>query len=336
MSRLAFAILLTALALGLVACAPTYGKRGALGFAYGAEDKIAYISVRRALEVGCEAEIVVYAPDEKQEEPDVVWGEKKVRSARPIEVESARSQAPDILEVVRTSGSRIRLRGAKAGTAELRVETEKGKDVIEIEVAQLHHGELDHLAWASDKASPSNTVLMRGGTAHFAFRRKDADGKSMACFETADAVELDPPDGARIVNKPRDMGHLRLEIGETDRVSILPRNSSGYVFPTATAADIDTVQFDHIGDRHPDDTTRIDVDDSVLFRVDVRTRGDRYALALDGALTVESLTPEICETASLEQLTSDGLYAVRGLTEGTCRLEASLGDATDTVELEVE
>jgi hypothetical protein len=318
------------------ACAPTYGQRGELGFAYGADDAISYVSVRRPLAVGCEAEIVVYAPEKKEESPDIVWGEKKVRSPKRIEVTSARSENTDVLEVVDIDGARVRLRGQTPGETALRVETESGEDVIAVEVAETHHVELDHLAWASRKASASSTVLLRGGTAHFALERKSDDGRTLACYGSGDAVEISPNDGARIVNRARDMGHMRLAVAQPKQLSVVPRASSGYVFETMSPEAVASLDIDFVRSDDERKPLVLDVDDSALLRVHARTRDGRYVLALDGLLELESQTPEVCETASLAQITSDGLYAVRGLDQGTCELTAKLGEQRTSAELPVE
>jgi hypothetical protein len=77
------------------------------------------------------------------------------------------------------------------------------------------------------------------------------------------------------------------------------------------------------------------VGNSHLFRVDARSKDGRYVLGLDGVLEVSSQTPDICETVSLAQLTSDGLYAVRGLKAGICKLTATLGEASNARSLEI-
>ncbi|MGM0557906.1 MAG: pilus assembly protein N-terminal domain-containing protein [Myxococcota bacterium] len=334
--RTAIVILLAILAAAASACAPTAGKHGELGFTYAAEDSIGYVSPRRALARGCQADIVAYASDAKEDKTDIVWGDEVLRQAKRIDVEGATSSNPQVLEVLGTDGARVRLLGKSVGASELHVVTAGGEDVIDVDVAETHRVELAHLAWESEKATPAKTVLMQGGTVHFTLSRKDVDGRRLACYEPAGAVDVEPADAVDIVNRDRDMGHLRLSVAAPERVSVVPSRGSGFDFETVSASDIRSVELDFVRGKEATGSPVLAVGKSDLFRVDVRSKDGRYVLGLDGALEVTSQTPQICETASLAQLTSDGLFAVRGLAAGTCKLSASLGDAAASRSIEIQ
>jgi len=317
-------------------CGPSLGRRGTLGFAYHATDQLLAGSMERPLARGTEARAVVYAPRQRGARPHVVWGRKTLSSPEAIQVESATTSDCAVLQVLGVHGSRVRLRGVSVGRSELTVHTARGADVIAVTVAETHHVELDHVAWAEPGVGPGRTVLLAGGTVHFIARRVDARGRAMAGLHPAGEIAVSPGSRARIVDRRDDESHLRLALGQPGRLAITPRVGTGYVFEVVPVLRVSTLSVDFVRARGAAGPVRLGRSDAIWLRVTARTGDGQWALGLDGPLQLRSATPARCRLRSLARWFGDGLFALRGVTAGECRLEARLGAVSREVRVAVE
>jgi hypothetical protein len=336
---MAHALLRAALVLGCLlagGCGPTLGRHGRLGFAYHAGDELLWSSMERPLARGARAIAVVHASRRPGARPTVVWGRRTLASPKPVRVDSATASNPDVLQVLGTNDDRVELRGLSAGRSDLTVHTARGSDTITVTVATTHHLELDHAAWARAGIGPGQSVLLAGGVVHFAARRVDARGRALAGLDPAREVDVAPASRARTTRREGDGSHLRLALGQPGRLTLTPRAGTGYRLEVVPLERVSALSIEFIRARNVTGAAGLRRGDAIWLRVDARTRDGQWALGLDKLLQLRSATPSRCELRSLSRWLGDGLFALRGLAPGECRLQARLGAASATASVTVE
>jgi len=327
-------------ALGLLlvgACTVTTGARGTLGFGYDAFDGLAATRLESALVAGEEVDVVVYASGNPGEPSSfvTVMGKRELAANRVqrASVVRATSSDPRVLSVVRIDGSTIRLRGNAAGTAALVVDSAAGRDRVSIRVAEVGHVEIDHWAWRDrQRTGPGQTVLLRGGLAHFTLARKTDTGRPLTGYGASRAVAIEPAGAAAVENHPEDTSHFRVRPNSIGRLALTPSRGTGLALQIVNPDAVTQLELAPIdlssGHAQADPPVGVHVGSVAVYLLAAHIADGRRALGLDGTAELKVQDVTICQVDRLTRWLGDGVIAVRGLAPGPCRLTARLGAAT--------
>lgn len=332
-------------ALAGAACTVSAGQHGRLGFSYSTGDELLPASMELGIAAGEDIDVVVFAAREPDGKPKVsAFDRSRLWRGSVLEQAIIRAESTDsnVLAVGAIDGSRVRVRAGRSGTAELTVHTARGSDTIAIEVARVGHVEIRHWAWElAPQLGPARTVLVRGGTAHFAIRRIAADGSPLTGYGVADSVALGPPGVASIVRSDRDAQHLRLRIlasgsgAVADRLTLTPVGGTGLSFEVIEATDVARLTIVGAVLDQPEPDPQQSVGDERFVQVFAFTRDGRRVLGLDGSVRVEAAPAEICRIRSVSTVLGDGHFLVRAEAPGACVVTARIGRESVTKTLTV-
>lgn len=297
------ALALATLATPLLGCnTSTEGENNLVRFTY--EDPSAPLgaSLDRAIAVGTRATLDVQSLD----------------ATTGIRVRGAKIAPPDVANVVDTDINTLIIEGLSPGEAELTIETDRGTDIGTLRVAEA--------ATVGVAAIIETEKVLIGGTELLLVERRDSAGDKLVGIGPAE-LAISPETAAERVPSDDDSefrlryleaGGKTLQIGD----STVPRE---VVSPEAVTT------FDFA---------------SALQDAELATGGELPGLvtvedaagqpigAVEGVLTVQSLTPGICAVRFQRQLYLPGIQ-VEGVSAGECVLEGTLGAQTAQVSLTV-
>lgn len=303
----------------------TAGASRVLGFSYRTGTPFAATPVVRPIAVEHEMDIIVYAPRAGAPAPVTVWGERRYFSGDVdrVHVTEATSSDQQVLAVVAIDGHRVRVRGLRPGSSQLRVVTPRGVDTVTVTVAELARASVTHAAWERLE-TPSRTVFVAGGVTHLQVERTSPTGQQVTGYGLLKAIDIGPLSVAEPLDRPEDIWQLRVRFSRPGQMTVTEPGGTTQSFEVVTPSEVATITLSR--DLRSRDRTYLRVGESAILRAEVRLSDGRLALGLEGVLTVASSNPTTCAVVSLARLLGDGIFAVQARGEGQCRVEAKLGD----------
>lgn len=297
------AVALAALALPLAGCnTSTEGENNLVRFTY--DDPVATFgaSLDRAIAVGTQATLDIQSLD----------------ATAGIRVRGATIDPPGIAEVVDNQINVLVIEGLAPGEATLTIDTERGTDLGTIRVAEA--------ATTGVQAIIETERVFIGGTEVLTVERRDSIGELLVGVAPAE-LEVTPAEAAERVSggeahefrlRYLEAGGKSLQVGDT----MLPRE-----VVTLDQA----VGFDFASQL---EGASLDVGGELPGLVQVEDAGGQPIGAVEGVLTVQSLTPEVCTVRFQRQLYLPGIQ-VEGVSAGECIIEGTLGAQSAQVSLNV-
>ena len=306
MSRIApwTALALAAFAAPLVGCnTSTEGENSLVRFTY--EDPVVTFgaSLDTAIAVGTRATLDVQSLD----------------ATAGIRVRGAKIEPPEIAEVVGNEINTLVIEGLTAGEATLTVDTDRGTDLGTIRVAEATQ--------VGVSAIIETEKVFIGGTELLTIERRDAVGQLLVGVAPAE-LTIAPDTAAERVPGGDDhefrlryleAGGKTLQVGDTQ----LPRE----------VVTVDQVAEFEFAEQLEGAT--LAVGGELPGLVQVKDAGGQPIGAVEGVMTVQSLTPEVCTVRFQRQLYLPGVQ-VEGVSAGECTIEGALGAETVQLSLTVE
>ncbi len=294
---------LATLATPLVGCdTSTEGENNLVRFTY--EDPVVTLgaSLDTAIAVGTRATLDVQSLD----------------ATAGIRVRGAKIDPPEIASIVDNQINSLVIEGLVAGEAQLTVDTDRGTDLGTLRVAEA--------AQVGVRAIIESEKVLIGGTEVLTVERRDVTGQVLVGVAPAE-LSINPETAAERV--PGGADHeFRLRYLEAGGKALQIGDSS----LSREVVTVDQVtRFDFASQL---EGASLDVGGELPGLIQVEDAGGQGIGAVEGVLTVESLTPEICTVRFQRQLYLPGIQ-VEGVSAGECIVEGALGAQTAQLSLTV-
>lgn len=236
-----------------------------------------------------------------------------------IRIRGAKVDPPEIAEVVDSGLTNLVLEGLTPGEAQLTIETDRGTDLGTIRVAEA--------ATVGVKSVLDTEKVLLGGTEVLTIERRDSVGQVLVGVAPA---QLDVAPSAAAEQVPSDVDHeFRLRYleagGQNFQVgdSMLPRE-------VVTADAVAEFAF-----AETLEGAAIEIGAEVPAIIEVKDAAGEAIGAVEGVLTLQSTTPEICTVRFQRQLYMPGLV-LEGVSAGKCIVEGTIGGLSKQIQVDIE
>lgn len=253
---------------------------------------------------------------------------------------SADTTPRGIIDVLEVEHNRVTVEARNIGTTELLVMSDQGADTLTVRVAPVLSASVSHWSRGDFGAAlipghPASNVpppasFLTGGVGRFVVHAYGTNNVSLTGFGTSPPLRVSPTSRAKLLPSPEgELQFVEVLFQERGTVKLRPRAGTVLDLRVDDPGDVSGLTL-HTRSRAVEvgETTTVAVYGSVGAASEQR-------LLLGSVSTVRSATPDVCEVAEESRRYGDGLYAVRGIAEGTCSVVSSLGDLTETREIVV-
>lgn len=299
------ALALVAATAPLVGCnVSTEGENRLARFSYDDPTNFLGSSLDSPIAVGTRATLEVQSLD-------AVAG-LRVRGAKIDPPEIASVEGGDVINT-------LVIDGLAPGEAELTIDTDRGPDLTTIRVAEAAEiGVVQLLDFEK---------VLIGGTETLVIERRDAAGQRLVGVAPAE-LDIVPANAAeRVAGADHEFRLRYLEAGA----------HSLAVGDSTLAREVVSVEQVATFDFAPGlDGGNVAAGQSAMAVVEVKDGAGASIGAVEGVMTVESLTPDICAVRFERQLQYLAGIAVDGLSKGACTIRGQLGAHSSEVTLNVE
>lgn len=255
----------------------------------------------------------------------------------PTIIQSAVSSDETIVRIDTFRGSYAKIEGMRPGTAQVSFVTSEGHRAFAVHVAEPAEVRVNHYVWDL-LGEDVDVAFSQGGTARFEMSRRDMAHRLLGGYGAALPLHVDPPRAARLSIRDGDVEHVDVHLEEAHETVTLrplggPPVSFSVVVPSAddvwgvSAIDPEGGEID----LHP-----LAIGQSTLVTIWSRTASGTRLLGLTGLAALVSVSPEVCEAESDEDVHGDGVFRLRGVGAGNCLLEVQGGETTLNVSVPVE
>lgn len=235
-------------------------------------------------------------------------------------VTGAESGDPAVVDVLEVDGPRIRLAARRAGEARLSITTDLGRDTVRVEAAAVMRTSLRPAIFEA-----TGDAVLVGGSQALDIQRRGADGPLVGEARPEVAVE---PTGAATIDWDAERPHqLTARYTETGSLTLRPSGGAGLDREVVSLDAIAALEVNAPGSPSPMDAPvrlSTEAEHALFFFVD--DVDGRPLGALDGILTAESSTPEVCRFEGGTR--ASGAVAVLRSTAspGKCTVRIAVGD----------
>ncbi len=302
MNRFAFAAVAAAVAAPLTACnVTTQGEQGLVRFTY--EDPVATFgaSLETAIAAGTRATLDVQSLD----------------ATAGIRIRAATFDTPGVAEVVGNDMNRLEIAAMAPGEARLVIETDRGQDAGRIRVVEA--------AWVGVKSAlPAEKVLI-GGVETMLVERRDSAGQTLVGVGPAE-LAIAPSDVAEPVAGSESDFRLRYLTAGGQSLTVGDATVVREVVSADAVASLDFAS--------QLNGASVAAGAELLGLVQVEAADGEPIGAVEGALAINSLTPDVCAASYRATLGIPGI-AIEGLSAGECVVEGRLGAHAETLTVAV-
>lgn len=309
-------LILATIVLAAACVLPVAGTRQKLGFSV-TDSGHALSSIVEGEDIA----ITVYAPQNPTANNNhLVQQRGKLRlRGEPTDVARASSWSPEVVEVLGVDGSQVRLRGLKAGIAELEVATATWSDQITLRVEPVLGAEFLH---DNKQLRPRDFVLVAGGLMSFDVRRWGESGPVMG-YGLLAFVNVEPSTAGKLARDPAAVQELKLKIGAPGSLTLRPLVGEPLTLEVVQLPQDLVFELQLVPEAKPE---------GGFFVLSTAEVADGPTLlGWESLMTLSSTTPEVC---TVERRVGPAAL-VRTLQSGSCKVAATLGPRTSQVSVEV-
>jgi hypothetical protein len=284
------------------------GEEGRLSFRLDAASGAVPLPFGTPLAVGLDVDVRVEAAD---------------ATAGNVNLTGATSEAPDVVEVVGESGTRLTLRALRAGSAHIRVSSSLGEDGFTVTAADIAAVELK----APGILVPDNpaSALIAGGTARVFVTLKDAVGRPLAAGGVPPITVT--PEGAGAALPSEEPGFVRVRADTPGTLTMTPERGESLTLEVIASDAVTGLDLRGAGLG----TLRVGATVPIGLRGTTDAAQTVVGLADDAALTG---TPGVCSVAERPNL-GEGVFEIRAEAAGACTVSATFGALTTSSQIEI-
>ncbi len=241
-----------------------------------------------------------------------------VGSDAALAVTAATSSDPEILEVRSVDFNVIQVRARSPGTVTITVETDGGRDTIELHVAELATVDLSGPGFLVPETPTPRAVV--GGRMALAVALRDAGGGRLTGYgELPVVIRADPPeasDAARFVGQ----GFIRPTFLAEGPVTLTPGAGEGFALEVVAPSALVDLEL-----RGLQSLTSLAVGESASGVLRGLTNDAATVAGLDGVVTLAA-AEAICRIVPNTKL-GDGVFEVTAVASGTCTITGTVAGA---------
>jgi hypothetical protein len=275
------------------------GENNLLSFRFDAAESIVPASFSTPIAVGMDVDVLTT---------------RATAQTTAVSVIEAESDDPSIVSVKGTAGNRIMLRALKEGSVRIAVRSVEGDDAFTVTTSTLAKVELKAPGLIVPDNPPSRAVV--GGRMRLFMGLRDANDRHLAGYGAA-PVTIEPRSAATIL-ETTDVGFLDVRPGAAGALTLSPQGGQAVNIEVIALEDVTSLEL------RGANVANIKVGAFILTNLrGVTDAADRVVGVADLA-TVASDNPEICDVVAAPRF-GEGAFEIKGLAEGSCRVNATLG-----------
>ncbi len=303
MNRFAFLTAAAAIAAPLTACnVTTQGEEGLVRFTY--EDPMSTFGANldTAIAVGTRATLDV----------------QSINATAGVRVRGASFDTAGVAEVVGSEMNTLTLEGQAPGEARLVIETDRGADATTIRVEEA--------AWIGVHAAQANEKVLIGGIETLTIERRNSVGQTLVGVAPAE-LAIAPSDVGERVDGADSEFRLRYTTAGGQSFTV---GDATVVREVVTADAVAMLDF-----ASQIEGSAIAAGGEALGLIQAEAADGAAIGAIEGALAITSLTPEICSAGYRPVVGMPGL-AIEGLSAGDCVVEGRIGALAETLTISID
>jgi hypothetical protein len=288
---------------------PVSGADEVLSFRYDADEQLVPLALSAPVAIGLFSRVEVYGVEGLD---------------APANVVDASSGAPEVIEVVATTGNTLTLEAKTPGSAEITVVTALGEDRFEVSADTLGKVDLKHPGLLVSDNPPSKAVV--GGTVRFFASLATSSQKALVGFGAL-PIEVAPM-GSATIEANEELGSALIRFGTEGTVTLTGEGDEPLAVDVVTTTAIVDLTFG-LG-------TEFTLREGEVGMLKLRgVTGDGSSVVGVASLAaVTTSTPGLCDVSPNPKL-GEGVYKVSSKAVGDCLVSGTLGSLSTTAKFTI-